>query len=580
MNRTNKRHISLKWSMTALILVCWLLPIVILTFATSYFVFDSIRERTSDSIEYSIDNAVKLTQSRLDSATEASRNATYNTVIKDAYNQYRKDYDRTKRYDTVSDYIKQQYQLDEKFNAVGLYFIDDPDTIIFTTNSLRPNSVMTFRQNTQDEALNLASEKSADIYFYQKDGNIYMLRNMLDRNYKPYAVLCAELNNETMFSNIQSVAMSTGASVWINDTSLVLFGDPPTDEMLAQAFESGEEYGSIKGEDSTMYFGTIKADDYEFKYLLKADDGALLMQTSGFYRVIILIAIGMLPLLACVIVFFHFKVNKPIQYLTEAAKDIEMGNFGSKVEGNINSAEFCALADCFDSMSDKLKNQFERLYKEELALRDAQIMALQLQINPHFLNNTLENINWEARLAGNTKVSKMLESLSVMLSASMDRKNQRLVQLSEEMSYVDAYMHIITERMGKRLTVKKEIDPRLMSFSVPRLIMQPVIENAVEHGIQPTQNGEIILRAYINDTNVVLEVENDGVMTQQDIDNIQRLLDLDDHTQDDDDGNLGIRNVNQRLKIMYGQQSGLQIKMNKNQHTVAQIIIPINQQPQ
>lgn len=143
-----------------------------------------------------------------------------------------------------------------------------------------------------------------------------------------------------------------------------------------------------------------------------------------------------------------------------AAKKIEEGNFGTHLDADdLASAEFGYLSDSFNNMSDKLQYQFERIYKEELALRDARIMALQSQINPHFFSNTLEIINWEARLSGNIKVCKMIEALSTMLSAAMDRNARPLVHLSEEAMYVDSYLYIIRERLSpsalpflKRLT--------------------------------------------------------------------------------------------------------------------------------
>lgn len=161
------------------------------------------------------------------------------------------------------------------------------------------------------------------------------------------------------------------------------------------------------------------------------------------------------PLLAVVIWFFTRNVSHPIDRLIGEAKSIEEGNFGVQVSDRFHSSEFQYLTDAFNSMSYKLKYQFDRIYKEELALRDARIMALQSQINPHFLNNTLEIINWEARLSDNVKVSRMIEALSTMLDAAMDRKGRPIVHVSEEMMYVDAYLYIISERLGKRLTIKR-----------------------------------------------------------------------------------------------------------------------------
>ena len=93
-------------------------------------------------------------------------------------------------------------------------------------------------------------------------------------------------------------------------------------------------------------------------------------------------------------------------------------------------------------MSARLQYQIDKIYTEELALKDARIMALQAQINPHFLNNALEIINWEARINENYKVSRMIENLSVMLEATMDRRHRRFITLEEEMSYVEAYLFI------------------------------------------------------------------------------------------------------------------------------------------
>ena len=86
-------------------------------------------------------------------------------------------------------------------------------------------------------------------------------------------------------------------------------------------------------------------------------------------------------------------------------------------------------------------------------------MALQSQINPHFLNNTLEIINWEARMEGNDRVSSMIEALSTMLEATMDRKKQQMIPLSEEISYVEAYCYIIRQRFGEKFQFEKQIDP-------------------------------------------------------------------------------------------------------------------------
>ena len=110
--------------------------------------------------------------------------------------------------------------------------------------------------------------------------------------------------------------------------------------------------------------------------------------------------------------------------------------------------EMGALIDTFNHMSGSLEESFNRIYVEEIAQRDATLKALQSQNNPHFLNNTLEIINWKARLSGNEEVSEMIGALSVMMNATMNRDNEMFVPLSEELCYVDAYLTIIRQRFG------------------------------------------------------------------------------------------------------------------------------------
>ena len=101
-------------------------------------------------------------------------------------------------------------------------------------------------------------------------------------------------------------------------------------------------------------------------------------------------------------------------------------------------------------------------------------------------------------MSGNVKVPKMIEALSTLMNAAMDRKKKPLVRLAEEMSYVNAYLYIAQERLGKRLTVVKELDQEMMDYEVPRLIMQPLIENAVKHGVEPRTYGTIRILSLIH----------------------------------------------------------------------------------
>ncbi|MDR9830004.1 histidine kinase, partial [Vibrio sp. FNV 38] len=140
-----------------------------------------------------------------------------------------------------------------------------------------------------------------------------------------------------------------------------------------------------------------------------------------------------IPLLIATIYYFYHNINRPIGSLVEASKHIEEGEYGYQIEEFHRNGEFERLINTFNHMSGSLEDSFNRIYAEEVAARDANMKALQAQINPHFLNNTLEIINWKARLSGNEDVSKMISSLSTMMNATMNRKNEAFITIEEEM---------------------------------------------------------------------------------------------------------------------------------------------------
>ena len=292
--------------------------------------------------------------------------------------------------------------------------------------------------------------------------------------------------------------------------------------------------------------------------------------------VMILLLVFMIPLILIIFLFLYKKVNKPVGNLVKGAKEIMQGNYGHQISNFSNSMEFDSLEKSFNAMSMELKHQFEQIYLEELELKEAEIMALQSQINPHFLNNTLEIINWECRMTGNTRSSSMIEALSVMLNATMNRKKQNMVPLSEELSYVDAYLLIIQQRFGSRLRVKKNIDYSILWVEVPRLIIQPIIENAVEHGMDAKNQGRVTLDIYAVGDKVHIDVTNNGKMSDEDREKISYLLGADYNDVKARTTSLGIRNVNRRLKIIYGEECGLTIGSNEEGFTVSTIILDMN----
>jgi two-component system sensor histidine kinase YesM len=190
-------------------------------------------------------------------------------------------------------------------------------------------------------------------------------------------------------------------------------------------------------------------------------------------------------------------------------------------------------------------------------------------------------MNWQARMAGDVEVSKMIEALGTLLDYSMDRSNKKLISLSEELRCADAYFYIISMRFGQRLRVEKEVDQELLQIQVPQLILQPILENTVTHGVEMVKNGKIRLKVYKDKDNVILQVLNTGKgMTEEDVKKVKNILEGKAGSISDGKGkhiSLGIYNVNERIRLIYGEEYGLTIAPVNNDsegETASTITIP------
>lgn len=578
-----KRKRELRWSMIAMLLCCWLLPLMLLTLALFTTVTKGINAQIERTIVSSMDNAVAMCLMQVSDAVTASKNASYMPTVKDSYNEYKKNGSRVELYEKINLFLAQQYRYNEAFMCTMLYFIDEPEKIFYTyAYSLGGNyeGVSEFRENCRTTVDACTAELDTDTVLLNIHDRIYMIRNIMNPSYKPYAVIVSEINTQVLFQGLKSVWGYADAAI-ISDGELLL--KPEDTEGFSQFIQeeltktpNGSIYKKL-GEEHWVYRQS-RMEGHQIAVIVKLDSKTIVDEMDAIKYVFTLAVIFMLPLIALVLRFFQKHVTKPVDKLVKAAHEITGRNYGHQIEQPDSSREFAYLDEAFNQMSAELKHQFEQIYLEELALKDANIMALQSQINPHFLNNTLEIINWEARMNENEKVSKMIEALSTMLEATMNRKKQQLVPLSEELSYVDAYLYIIKQRFGEGFQYEEMVEEALLPVRVPRLIIQPIIENAVEHGMNAMRQGKVSMHVYQKEEILYIEIMDDGTLSKEDREKIDHLLSSDEIKGEVGSTSLGIRNVNRRLKIIYGDKCGLTISTNDENHTVSTLIISINRQ--
>ena len=190
---------------------------------------------------------------------------------------------------------------------------------------------------------------------------------------------------------------------------------------------------------------------------------------------------------------------------------------------------------------------------------------LQSQINPHFMFNTLEAINSMSLIYDVPEIGDMITALADILEHSIGR-DDRLIMLSEEMHYIDSYIYIYNVRFPGKFKVVKNIDSRAMNVSLPRLLIQPVIENALTHGIIPSDRKcTLQISALVGEKDMYVTVRDDGAGIPKD-----KLAELNQRFINDDlstEGSIGLINVNKRLKLYFGDEYHIKIDSEKDKYT-------------
>ena len=584
--RENRKRKSLRWSMVRRLVFGWFLPLFLMICGVIFLMTRNVLGQVEQTIQSSVEKTVEIMQIQLKDCETASKNASYMAVIAKYYRQYWGVEDRTEFRNSVEEFLRQQYAYDDNCRTAELVVLNEPGSCYYALNESNGGSyqdIRFFNTKARDKILKVAETLDTGTTLVGVEGKIYMVRNLVTAKFEPYAVLTLELDQDSLMKSYAGIWGYADAALYWNGELLVpgiVKNEGSPEHNYAYIMDALGEKDAVyeyKGGGYSHVYRRIKTYGGTMVLMISLDNSVTYAEMAVMQYFFLILFLFMIPLIVQMMRFFHKKVTVPLGELIIAADTVREGELGIQIANEEDNEEFYRMKESFNHMSLQLKNQFERIYLEEVALRDAKIMALQSQINPHFLNNTLEIINWEARLNGNNKVSGMIEALSTMLEETMNRKEAQFHSVAEELAYADAYLYIISQRFGVKFSCTKQIDERLMSLQVPRLIIQPIVENAVEHGMDITEQGKLELRLFERaDGYLCIEVEDNGHLTKEDRKRIDRILSQEIELSKEKRVSLGIRNVDQRLKMIYGPDCGLFIDGNENDDTVSTILLKLD----
>ena len=292
--------------------------------------------------------------------------------------------------------------------------------------------------------------------------------------------------------------------------------------------------------------------------------------------IIVLIGICGLMVSLLLSIIIAYMITKPINGLRRAMKEVEQGKLEVTFEDS-NFIETRELGEGFKEMLRKLRELLAKVYEGELRKKEAEFKAMQAQINPHFLYNTLETINYMLIIENKHDISKIVTYLGDILRYSIN-KGKGIITLTEDLNQIEKYLYIQKIRFGDRLQYKLFIEDDTKKCFILKLLIQPIVENAIIHGIEKKRGqGMLTISTSIEHSMLVIQIKDNGMgIPSEKLDKILKEESLPQpatkHT------HLGVSNVNQRIKLFYGEEYGLDIESKVGEGTCVKLIIPVDRE--
>ncbi len=370
-----------------------------------------------------------------------------------------------------------------------------------------------------------------------KNGYIYLIDNDKNIIYHP--------QQQLIYSGIKNELIDE--ILKLDDTQTYL-SDKHTNKIYIKNHSSLTEWSAV---------GVVNTNE-----LIKNKRGII-----NFYVFLAGIAIIAASLIAIII---SKAITKPVKMLENTMHKVEEGDFNIKSEIDLNN-EIGHLSKTFNAMISKIKLLMDAAVSNEEEKRKNEIKALQAQINPHFLYNTLDTIIWMSAGGKNEEVVEVTSALARLFRTSIS-EGENLVPLMVEIENIQSYLTIQKMRYKDKLSYCVEIPDELQNAKTPKLILQPIVENAVYHGIKMSPaGGEITITAAASDNILTVTVEDNGVGMSQE--QISKLFTIDNH--DHTGMGIGVLNVNNRIKLCFGQEYGLFYQSKEGKGTRVDIRLPM-----
>ncbi len=400
--------------------------------------------------------------------------------------------------------------------------------------------------------------------------NYYDLRGEIGRE-KYIGTLFVDIDVEKLRLIIKKMHMGEAQNIWlVNEEGDCFYSTRP--EAAGRNLER-EGMMPVSSEE-TMVIAT-QENDYGLKVVLAVDRKEAFERISSMrYTMYVFLGVCAGALLLASI-YFSGKLTGPIHRMMEQMSQVESGNFDIQLPVRTGD-EIGVLSERFNRMSQELKNYINQSYVAQIKKNEAELTALKSQIYPHFLYHTLEIIRMTAVDNQDEQVSRMIEALSEQMHYLIGPVED-MVPLEKEADIVRKYVYLLNCRISGKVLLNVQT-PGSYGIMVPKLILQPLVENAYVHGIKPKSGrGSIMIEAAVKDERLEVSVIDNGVgMSEEEVRKLEEFLEGEEPGVKNEYNwqSIGLKNVHDRVRYLYGEEYGIRVTSTVGVGTMIQVLMP------
>mgnify|MGYP001240621181 CR=1 FL=1 len=400
----------------------------------------------------------------------------------------------------------------------------------------------------------------------------------------PIGYLLMRFDERFISKKFNSMNLGSGSKVFVlNGNGIVMssghpdiaVGEPYPEGFLIEELKSHRERaaftfnGTVNGKPHLVAYAYIPASDW---YVVSTIPYTYLNNESvGIWRAIAILGIACSLIALYLSYIVSRSISRPLLKLINSMNSLKAGRFNSRIEDD-STDELGIVTTHFNTMVNNLKSLIEEVKSQEKQKRLAELKALQAQINPHFLSNTLNTVKWMADMQKAGNISSLITSLIQLLHGSMG-KGGEWTRIREELEYVKNYLNIMEYHFANKFAVHFEIEEDILDYRILKFVLQPIVENALLHGLRNLEReGVIIVKGYRDGDQVILTVTDNGRGMPEDI--LQTVARGGSANGKAGWNGMGIRNVDNRIKLHFGNQYGVSVHSVPDLFTSVEIAMP------